>query len=176
MIYHPNHVRLSDIALDQAPETANLLTQLPSPLFDIGSDFSNEYMNWEELWPTPGSSDAALNTLDVLQYSGYLDSDSPAQNHEIADLNLFETLSEDVQDLLPSCSEIHGVAQASKRTKRLQLFRQWLLDHASRPYPTRAEKAELAVASELSEDQVEVCLRNLRAREKHCELIQSNHD
>jgi len=99
--YDPNHVRLSDIALDQAPETANLLIQLPSPLFDIGSDFSNEYMNWEELWPTSSFSDAALNTVDVLQHNGYLDFDSPAQNHGIADLNLVETLSEDVQDLLP---------------------------------------------------------------------------
>jgi len=50
----------------------------------------------------------------------------------------------------------------------LRIVRRWLSDHASWPYPSRAEKKSLAESTGCSVDQVKTCFTNTRAREKHC--------
>ena len=54
-----------------------------------------------------------------------------------------------------------------------RIVRRWLSDHASQPYPSQTEKHTLAESAGCSVDQLEICFRNIRAREKHCKPVLS---
>ena len=60
------------------------------------------------------------------------------------------------------------LAEPAGYQKTLQTVRDWLSNHGPRLYPTPIEKAELVVSAGCSERQLNICFRNLRARESHC--------
>ena len=62
-------------------------------------------------------------------------------------------------------------SKPTERHRRPQIVRDWLSLHAFSPYPTPAEKLELAAATGYTERQLNNCLSNLRTREKHCMSI-----
>ncbi|KAG9192973.1 hypothetical protein G6011_11707 [Alternaria panax] len=78
------------------------------------------------------------------------------------------------QNLLSRYSPSHIPDETIERQGPLHIVRRWLAEHASPPYPTPTEKAELAASAGCSEHQLNICFRNVRAREKH--LIDGHAD
>jgi hypothetical protein len=73
-----------------------------------------------------------------------------------------------LQESNPHPDLCQGSSQPTGRPKPPQVVRSWLLDHASCPYPTRAEKLGLIEATGCTERQLDACLSNFRARNKKC--------
>jgi hypothetical protein len=56
--------------------------------------------------------------------------------------------------------------QPARPEKPSTIIKEWFIGNVASPYPTSEEKIALAARSGLSEKQVKICLKNLRARKK----------
>jgi len=62
----------------------------------------------------------------------------------------------------------HVSPHLTERRRRPQVVRDWLSSHRTWPYPTPTEKLGLITATGYTEEELNNCLTNLRAREKDC--------
>ena len=161
---HGGYVSLGDIEFGSTLSVSVTDTQPPWPLFD-GGDVQDENGS-TDLWPphgVPADQDAVLDYTDAelpdfgpwLQDADFVHTD-PIQQPEYLQISTSQR------------SPYSSSSTSTECQRLLQMVRLWLSDHASRPYPSRTEKEELAESTGCSVDQVENCFTNTRAREKHC--------
>ena len=168
---HNGYVSLGDIELKNTLNVPVTAIQPPQSLLDgqYGGDVQDEN-NLTNLWYSYGVS-TGYDTAEE-----YIHTDVPAlayymQGLEFTHAGTTEQPDAHLQTLTSPNDPCQMPPSLSACQHRVQIVRRWLSDHASGPYPTPAEKAALTESAGCSEHQLNVCFRNLRAREKHCKLV-----
>jgi hypothetical protein len=159
------------LALDQPFNIPSLEAEPFDSLFEC-DDGENvqEYGAMTEQWPSENSFAIHDNSGDCIDGDGAnFDLWMQGQRDQYPDpakpsTGYFPTT-------LTRYSPGRGPSGLTERKRRLQIVRSWLSDHASWPYPSQAERSELIAATGCTERQLNVCLSNLRSREKHCKSI-----
>jgi hypothetical protein len=167
---HADYVCLRNIELDHDPnfDVAAFDAEQFRSLFDCEYGTAiQEYEGLTSLWSPPdGSADQDAAELHV--HGAFQDFELWMQEPVIPREEILENSGFPLQTstLQPAPSRVSR--QLTERQRRPQVVRNWLSDHASWPYPTTAQKEILITATGYTERQLDVCLSNLRARNKNC--------
>ena len=167
---HSGFVSLGDLELDNTLGVPVTATRSLQSLFDDGGVQDENGLT--NLWfphGVPADQDPVVNYT----HAGLPNFGPWMQDAELIHAGPIQQPDDDLQISLSQCSP-YGNPSASTECQSLRkIVRRWLSDHASRPYPSRIEKKTLTESTGCSVEQLEICFRNIRAREKHCKPMLS---
>lgn len=166
---HSGFVSLDDIELDNTIGVLVTPTQPLQPLFE-GGDVQDEdgSTNFWSPHGVPTDQDAAVNYthVELPDFGPWM------QDAELIHAGPIEQPEDYLQISMSQRSPYRNPSASTECQSLRKIVRRWLSDHASRPYPSRIEKKTLTESAGCSVEQLEICFRNMRAREKHCKLVE----
>jgi len=168
---HNGYVSLSDIEFDDTLSHPPTATQPPQPVFDGQYGGDVQVGNGLTIFCSPHGVSTGYDAAEEYMYTDVPGFDFDMQGVEFAHADTMEQPDAHLRILTSPNEPCQMRPNLSACQHRVQIVRRWLSDHASRPYPNLTEKAALAASAGGSEHQLNVCFRNLRAREKHRKLV-----
>jgi len=173
---HGGYCSLSDLALDTSPrvpvsnpQTNRFLAENEHP------EDAQDESKLSNLW-SPRSVSENNNAAEDYMHTEHPDFDLWIQDVEFTHAGQIEQPNIHLQTSPTQYNTLRIPSELNDCQRRLRIVRHWLSDHASRPYPTRTERAELAASAGCSVHQLNICFRNIRARQKHCKPVLSSFD